>query len=132
MQRSAEIQKAIFERLTNDAALMATIIGVYDDVPQDVRQFPYVVLGDVATNEFDTQTYTGTDEFYLIHVWSTYSGKVQIKIIMQLIYDALHRQPLTLDSGTNWELLFEFQDDFVEPDGETRHGVQRYKLMTVR
>ena len=132
MERSPEIQKALYERLTGDANLMSAIVGVYDDIPQDLRQFPYVVIGDSTVIEESTQTYTATMVNVNIHVWTVYSGKLQVKTIMQLIFLALDRQPLTLDDGTNWELIFDFQDDFVEPDGETRHGVQRYKIMTAR
>lgn len=132
MERSPEVQTALYNRLIGDAPLMAVITGVYDDVPQEGATCPYVVIGDSTVNEADTQTYTAMDNTINIHTWSLYSGRLQTKQIMQLIYECLHRKPLVLTDGTNWELIFDFSDDFMDDDGETRHGVQRFKIMTVR
>ena len=132
MERSTEIQTALYTRLSTDIDIIALVAGrVFDDVPQG-STYPYIVIGDDTTNEDDTQTYLGTRATMTIHTWSRYSGKMETKTIMKAIYSALHREPLTLSAGNNWELLLDFEDTFMDPDGETRHGVQRFKIMTVR
>ena len=132
MERSTEIQTALYTRLSTDLGLIALVgAGVYDDVPQE-SAYPYIVIGDDTTNTDDTQTYLGTRSTMTIHTWSRYSGKIECKTIMKAIYDALHREPLTLSAGTNWELLLDFEDTFMDTDGETRHGVQRFKIFTTR
>ena len=131
MDRSLEMQKALNLRLTTDAPLMAIITGVYDAVPQKTT-FPYVVIGETIADEDGTQTYNGMDGTLTIHSWSEYSGRFEIKEIQRAVYNALHRKPLALDAGTNWELIFDTEDSFLDNDGETRHGIQQFKYFTVR
>lgn len=102
-----ELQKAIFQRLANDTALMKLAKGVYDYVPEELLRedgtagsalFPYVTLGEVTNVEFDTKTSFGENIVFTIHTWSIYKGKAESYQLANLIMAAL-KQPLSLGGG---------------------------------
>ena len=131
MIRTLEVQKALYDRLRTNPGIAAAVTGVYDHVPQG-SAYPYIVIGEGTEIREDTQTFTGTSIDVVIHCWSRVPGRYQTKYIQSLIYDALHRLPLTLSSGRCWETQFLLSDSLLEPDGETRQGVQRFRINTVR
>lgn len=139
------VQEAIYNALWNDAALgdllapnvVITGPAIYDHVPQAddsgvTAEFPYVVIGDDTSVEWDTDTETGHDMTVTIHVWSTQRGRGETKTILGAIYDALHQQTLSLSgspSFLNVACLWEFSETLVESDGVTRHGVTRFRVV---
>ncbi len=125
---ASEIQKEIFETLNNGLAY-----PVYDDVPflpegMPTENFPYVVIGDDTLIPWDNDTNIGVDATLTLHVWSRYKGRVEAKNIQGEIYTLLNRSSLTIAGFTVVDLLFEFSETFVENDGQTRHGVQRFRM----
>ena len=48
------------------------------------------------------------------------------------IVDAIDKATLTVTDHTLVQLRFEFSDTMPDPDGLTRHGVQRFKVMTTK
>ena len=126
--RLAQVQKAIYEALTGSPALMGMVTGVYDHVDQGTA-FPYVVIGEDAASEWDTDTEVGADSLLTIHIWTEYKGKQQVKDIQEVIYSILHRAELTIQDAIFYGLDWQFSDSFLEPDGETRHGVMRFRLL---
>jgi len=141
------IQSALYTALTTDAAVdtllaRARSLGgevleapaVYDHVPQpdysDDSWFPYVTIGEIASDEWDTDTETGFDSDITIHVWSRELGRVETKEIQGSIYDALHRHELDV-AGVH-TITLEHTGSFtdVDPDGKTRHGVSSFRLLT--
>lgn len=118
-----DIQAAIYTKL---ASLSTT---VYDDVPQNAA-FPYVVIGDDTSIPLDDDCGSGFESTITLHVWSIYKGRKQVKDIMGAIYAALHRQDLTITGGYLITMNFDYQDSFLDPDGVTRHGVIRFRLLT--
>jgi hypothetical protein len=48
---------------------------------------------------------------------------------MRTLYEALHRQELSIIGGALVECMAEFQESFLDPDGLTRHGVIRFRLI---
>ena len=125
---ASEIQKKIFETLNNGLAY-----PVYDDVPflpegMPTENFPYVVIGDDTLIPWDNDTNIGVDATLTLHVWSRYKGRVEAKNIQGEIYTLLNRSSLTIAGFTVVDLLFEFSETFVENDGQTRHGVQRFRM----
>jgi hypothetical protein len=123
MSAELEIQKAVFNRLNTSLN-----VPVYDNVP-DNAQAPYVVIGDDTLTEYDTFGELGFEATVTIHSWSVYRGRKQVKEIMGSIYDALHRAELTV---TGYNLIgcdCEFSETFLESDGVTRHGVQRFRIL---
>ena len=125
--RLYQTQQAIYDALTGDAELMAVITGVYDHVDQGTS-YPYVVIGEDGASEWDTDTEQGAESILTIHTWSRERGRLQTKQIQELIYEILHRQDLIIGDAIFYSLFWEFSDSFVDPDGETRHGVMRFRL----
>lgn len=122
------IQTAIYSQLTGTAAVMALVTGVFDDVPQGT-DYPYIVIGEDTGIEWDTDDSRGTSATLTVHVWSRVAGKRETKQIMEAIYDALHRAPLPVSGMTTVTCHWEFGETFLDADGETRHGVTRYRLI---
>lgn len=128
-----ELQTSIYDVLV--AALVpAAAVGVYDQVPQpadggDDSDYPYVVMGDFKPNQNDTDDEVGFDGTMQVHVWSRYDGNKEASDIQDLIYDALHRtQPTVVGYGVS-DVQQVFGEILRDPDGLTRHGVQRFRVI---
>jgi len=118
-----DIQAAIYTRL---ASVLS--VDVWDDVPQQ-PEFPYVVIGDDTAVDWSADAYIGTDATLTIHVWSRQSGRSETKAIQQEIDEALNRFELVVDGLDVVTLHREFSQTMLDPDGRTRHGVQRFRLL---
>lgn len=122
---SLNIQTAIYTRL---ASQLTT--PVYDDVPQGA-EYPYTVIGDDTSVEWDGDTFLGAESTLTVHTWSRYSGRGEVKQIMGSIYSALHRHDLVIQDAHTVICDWEFEETFLEADGKTRHGVQRFRVVSV-
>lgn len=125
--RDASLQVGIYDRLTAYAPLVDLVGGVYDHAPQNVA-FPYVVFGDTTAAAVDTDDTTGAEHTFVIHTWSRDRGKKSAKSIMQRVCDALHRAEVPTPEGRVYGCDLEFQETFLDADGLTRHGVQRFRV----
>lgn len=121
----SSIQASVYQLLTSVAGMPP----VYDDVPQGA-QFPYIVIGDDISTPFDDDCGVGAETLVTIHVWSTYSGRREVKDILALIYSAMNRAKLPLNNAYTVDCNFDYQDTFLDPDGVTRHGIIRFRLLT--
>jgi hypothetical protein len=126
--RQWEIQKAIYEELSTFVPLTDIVKGVYDDVPEQ-KEFPYVNIGEDTAIAWDTDDSDGTESTLTIHTWSRAPGRKECKEIMQVIYGALHRLEISVDTLHTVFLHWEFSETFLDPDGKTRHGVQRFRYV---
>ena len=136
------VQQAVYAALRTDAALIALIgdgasperARIYDNVPQgtwddDDQSFAaYVTIGDDTAAEAGSKTFEAQDLTLSLHSWSRYNGRKEIKQIMAAVYDVLHDQSLSVSGGTMVNLRWEFSDSFLDADGQTRHGVQRFRM----
>ena len=137
MTFSLVVQMAIYAELTEHAPLMAAVKGVYDDVPQPpdtggMSGFPYVTIGEDILREWDTDTELGADGEIAIHVWSRERGRRETKLIQGHIYDALHRADVEINGFHVVTLEWISDESFLDPDGHTRHGVSRYRVLLER
>ena len=116
-----DIQAAIYEKVS--------AIGwpTFDHVPQETT-FPYIVIGDDTSIPWDTDDSIGSETTCTIHIWSRHRGRKEVKEIMRTVYEALHRQELSIVGGSLVECSAEFAESFLDPDGLTRHGVIRFRL----
>lgn len=89
----------------------------------------YVVIGDDTMDEDDTDTETGAQITATIHVWAKKLGRIEVKEVQSEIDGLLHRQDLEVDDFTVVGINREFSQTFDDPDGVTRHGVQRYRML---
>ena len=144
MGASFNIQQAVFTKLDGTAALTDQLAahsftpakkGIYDALPQVVKPelktaFPYVVLGGDEATPADTDDADARDTVITIHTFSRYKGDKELRNVMDAIKAALHDATLTV-TGERFVLCYwEFSSTALEPDGITRHGVQRFRLWT--
>lgn len=107
--------------------------NVYDDVPylpegMPRQNFPYVVIGDDSTVAWDTDDTLGKEITLGLDIWSRTAGFKETKAIMGEIYDILNRGNLSKVGYNVVDCLCEFSEAMRDPDGETRHGVMRFRL----
>jgi len=114
--------------LTDLLAQYQGVAAIFDDVPQDA-DFPYVVIGEDTGLPWDDDVDTGIEGTLMIHSWGRAAGRREIKLIQNEIYNALHRNSFFTDSGRAIECVCEMADSFMDPDGITRHGVQRFRMI---
>ena len=123
------LQSAIYTALNNDSTLTTTYgAGVYDDVPEG-SGFPYVTMGEDASNAYGTKDLDGSTVSLNIHVWSQYRGSKEVKTIMDRIHTLLHDSSLSVSGFNLVNTRFEFMDILRDPDGITRHGVMRFRAV---
>lgn len=137
MSFSLAIQQAIHDRLSSYAPLATELAAhkeqvgrpaVYDDAPQGAA-FPYVTIGDDTLVEWDQDACLGAEATITLHVWSRERGRKQAKTIQGVLYDALHRYALPVDGSHTVDCLWEMSESFLDPDGHTRHGVSRFRII---
>jgi hypothetical protein len=143
MNAEAELQKSVFDALLTSVALNTllakniednTLPAIYDAVPQaddagsDIP-FPYVTIGDDTAIDWDTDTSVGKEATITIHSWSRYRGRKEVKEIQGAIYETLHLSQLPVDGYDTVLCFSEFSESLVDPDGLTRHGIQRFRII---
>lgn len=130
------LQTAIYQKLTGVTALMALVVGVYDQPPQEAQEdnpsaalFPYIVIGDDHAQPWDTDTETGFEIIITLHIWTRYAGRVLNKKIQNHIYNALHRQTLSVPGYQTLPPKFLGSDVFLDADGLSQHGVMTFQFL---
>jgi hypothetical protein len=125
------LQKAIRDLLLADATLVAKLYNstsVYDFVPPG-SSFPYISIGEAQVKDFDAKNLNGTDNDIYIHTWTQGAGRKKAKEIMGDIYRILHRASLTVTGFTPILSRFTFAETMIDPDGQTYHGIQRFRII---
>jgi hypothetical protein len=122
---SMTVQLSIKTALDAYAPLTAP---VYDDVPQK-SAYPYVVIGDDVFTDRSTDTGLGRRVAVVVHTWSEYRGKKEIKEMQGAIEDALERAILTIQGYNFVTIDLESAETFVDSDGRRRHGVQTFSCL---
>lgn len=94
-----ELQKAVYQRLTNDGPLKSLLAvdedngyyGVYDYVTEETP-FPYIVIGEPSMNlEKEVKVEDIVEETLLLHVWHNQqtSGIVGNRVVYDIL-SAIH------------------------------------------
>jgi hypothetical protein len=129
------VQGAVYSVLSSDTVLPTlsidgTPVMVYDHVPQD-SVFPYVQLGEVVieTSEMDQYGQGITDQQVQIHVWSHQFGMLEVKTILDRVNILLHNKKLPL-GGNEMVCRRVLSTVTMQPDGETRHGIMRFRIIS--
>lgn len=120
-----EIFKAIYDRLT----LLLTE-PVFDHVPQDENNYPFVRVDNIQPVTNDTDTETGFIATVQIVGFSRYRGSKEINNLSDSVYAALNRwdMPNTTTYGITG-INETFRQLAVQPDGLTRNSVQQYEII---
>lgn len=121
-----ELQKAIFERLTEDPEIANKVTGIYDKVSEDTPK-PYCTIGEPDMVPFETKSSFGEETTIVIHVWSDYNGKKETYDILNLILKALTK-PLSIGSGFSlFKSKVEGMQVITDIDDITNHGILRLR-----
>jgi hypothetical protein len=125
------LQRGIYQALANSLDLVTLLGGVrvYDDAPQSAP-FPFITLGQSVTRDWSTGSEDGAEHSLTLHVWSRAGGKKEMLEIVEAIRAALHDKPLALEDHYLINLRHEFSEARLDPDGDTFHGVVRYRAVT--
>ena len=127
------MQAALLAALRGDSALTALLANGADGVLDHVAAgspYPYVVIGESRAAGFDSKTEDGMEQLLTIHSWSQYQGMLEAKRIMAAVLAALDPAGLSPSGHTLVLFRFEFSEVLLDPDGITRHGVQRFRALT--
>ena len=125
------LQKAIFEKLTSDAPTLAALGGprVYDDAPART-EFPFVTFGQSSERDWSTGSDEGYEHLVTLHVWSRARGRREAEQVIAAARAALHDQDLALAGHRLINLRHEFSEARRDSDGETFHGIARFRAVT--
>jgi hypothetical protein len=125
------LQRGIYQTLASSSDLSALLGGprVYDDPPQ-AASYPFVSLGQSLVRDWSTGTEDGAEHLLTLHVWSQSGGKKEAHAIIEAIRAVLHDQPLMLVDHQLVNLRHEFSEARQDPDGDTYHGIVRYRAVT--
>ena len=126
------VQGAVTAALAGDATttgLIGSPPRLFDHVPPGAA-FPYVTFGPVQIQPYDDMTDIGFEQIITLDIWSRYRGGLELKNIMQALYNVLHRATLSLSSGV--PIVCELHSADLAPlsDGLTYHAALRFTVIT--
>ena len=89
------ITKALVALISNNSD-----ISITDHVDEDVA-LPYVVVGDINTNETDTKDETVSTSIVQIDIYSDYMGRQELDAIAEDIADILYDNNTVIDMSAD-------------------------------
>lgn len=102
-------------------ALSGGDYAVYDHVPQETA-YPYITFTQHEVVEEDLMSDRLERHFVYISCWSDYRGSRQVNSMLEWIVQQLHRQKLTLSTGSLCELWVSRRRATPDIDGQTYQG----------
>lgn len=125
------LQQAIQSRLAADSGVTGLLGGarIHDDVPPGAV-LPYVTYGEAVAGDWGTASEDGREHRVTLHAWSRHGGRLEACRIIAAIDVALTDAPLVLADHHLVNLHYEFSETRRDPDGETFHGLVRYRAVT--
>jgi hypothetical protein len=125
------LQRGVYQALAGSLDLTTLLGGVrvYDHAPQ-AAPYPFITLGQSVVRDWSTGTEDGAEHDLTLHVWSRSGSKKQVLEILDAIRAVLHGQPLMLADHHLVNLRHEFSEARLDPDGDTFHGIVRYRGAT--
>ena len=123
-----DLQKAIFLALDG-----VVTVPIFDHVPQKTP-YPYVVIGEDNFTDWSTDDKNGFQATINIHVWDRPEGttgtrgKEATKLMQGEVYNILQRSNFPIGDYGNIGMSYEYSDCFMDSDGITYHGVQRFRV----
>ena len=125
------LQRGVYQALAGSLDLTTLLGGarIYDDAPQGAT-FPFITFGQSVVRDWSTGTEDGAEHDLTLHVWSRSGGKKQVQEILEAIKVVLHDRPLALPDHHLVNLRYELSEARLDPDGDTFHGIVRYRAVT--
>lgn len=122
------LQTALVNHLTAGSPVLFAYTLYTGRAPQNAA-YPYAVLGDDTAVDWSTKTEDGQEITVTIHCWSRKAASmVECKQMMAALYAALHKAEFSVSGQDLVSCRFDFGQVIEEPDGQTFHGVARYRL----
>lgn len=133
MSANNALQSALITRLRAELTMLPLFGGVravFFDVPQQYDDAqPYVVVYELPMEQDETDNTLGYSVVVNVHTWVQERTTAQTGVIMEAIYSALNRyDSLAVTGYTVSGIEFEFSTILRDPDGVTKHGVQRFRV----
>jgi Protein of unknown function (DUF3168) len=121
----SEVQTALYAALVPALAPVPVL-----DRAGENQSYPFASIGEFIAGESDTLREQSIDFDVTVHVWSRQAGMQECQQMMAKAKDALDRQVLPV-TGFQWvTTIWEYAQTLREPDGKTRHGILRFRVMT--
>lgn len=131
MSAASALQKAIFTRLSGDAALTA-LVGANRITDRRLAEpaSPLVVISGIDSTDHSTATDAGEEHVVTLEAWSEAEGHREVQAIAAAVREALHDAALTL-AGHHLVLLLH-RDTRLKREGKSRfHRAQmRFRAVT--
>jgi hypothetical protein len=131
LSSSISLQKAIYERLRNDADV-TTRLGsdrILDHVPPSTS-FPYITLGSSVVYDWSTDRDPGQEHLISLHIWAQSSGRKFVLEVIEMIAQKLDHQALSLDGHRLVNLSLQ---EITAQNIDRRNayqGIMRYRAVT--
>lgn len=131
MSAASALQKAVFARLSGDAALAALVgaNGVTDRRLSEPAS-PLVVIAGIDSVDHSTGTEAGEEHVVTLEAWSDAAGHREVQAIAAAVRAALHDAALAL-AGHHLVLLLH-RDTRLKRDGKSRfyRAEMRFRAVT--
>jgi hypothetical protein len=124
------LQAAIVAALRADGGLSSLVADrIWDRAPQG-GAFPFVSLGPELSAPWEGSDLEGWEVEWQVDTWSRGDGAVECRRVMAAVASVLHREPLSVSDHRLVLGSLIAQRTMDDPDGETTHGVQRFRFLT--
>lgn len=126
------VQDALYEGLRADSgvqALLGNPARLYDHVPPDAT-FPFVTLGAMQAEGFDTSQHNGNSLRATLHIWSRARGNKEVKQIMDALTNRLHGGALSIAGQQLVMCRMLSAVTELDDDGLTQHGLLQFQIIT--
>lgn len=121
-----EVQTAIYEALMPALAPVPVI-----DQAGPNQDYPYCTIGEFVGGHDDTLSEQAVNLDVTVHVWSRQPGMQECQQLMTKVKDTLDRKRIYSPITFQWvTTIWLYAQTLREPDGETRHGILRFQVMT--
>src|SRR5688572_14065802 len=120
------LQAALFTALSAVTYISTNSIPVKGTVPKGFL-VPYITIGDMTVVNDSTQGVGLQTITLIVHTWDQGLDTTRLKLMMAAVLLGLDNTSLTLSDAafTHISTSFLSSQVFNDPDGMTKHGVQR-------
>jgi hypothetical protein len=124
----ADLQKAVFDRLSNDSAIVSLVgeDAIYDRLLES-EAFPYIAIGRASYSDWSTSSDEGAEIVLTIHIWDRAHSRERIIDILDKATEAL-KPDLVLEDHRTVVQTIEFSEVRREPNSQDFHGLARLRV----
>lgn len=125
---AAELQKAVFQALGQDAGLVGMIgaAHIYETAPANAP-LPHVTFGRTGVYDYGTGGESETEQLFTLHVWSKARDDAETRQIMDIARAALDGRSLGGDIA--FGLNLEFAEVRYDENLAVHHGMLRFRAV---